>query len=467
MSAGNVTMERTLTAVALVVACATFMPTAAWTLDPPHDGSRTISCANCHITHHAAGGAITKIAGNPNLCMSCHSTGGVASSTPFADTDEAIPGTSGTSHRWDSSAAGWVKTNPANTSPGTVRSSGSFVGRYRKTYTITITSAGDAGTALFNWTSSKPLSLTYLDSFAAIAFGGTSGTQNWSATPWQEIVETDGPTAGLIQVVADAACVGGNCLRIGGGAINTRGVQRSANVSQGTSAMLTFSYRRQLATCPNTSTANVGLQGSSTGATWTTLATYNLNACDSGPVAQEFDITPFLAATTQIRFVGMGTAGVSDFIYIDNVQVQYLASGGGAAGVSTGTNVALDEGVTATFSNGNVSPSFKLNDQWTVYANPDINQPTTLAIAARLAAGTVTCSACHNEHSQVAEPFDPTAPAYPALGPGGEGRHFQRLDNDINQICVDCHSARNVTASALGSHPIGVLIPTAGSYKNP
>jgi len=119
-----------------------------------------------------------------------------------------------------------------------------------------------------------------------------------------------------------------------------------------------------------------------------------------------------------------------------------------------------------TFGNGTSSPYFKLGSQWTVYANPDINQPTSFALAARLANEKVTCSTCHNEHSQLAEPFDLAAPAYPLTGNGGEGRHNQRLDNDINQICVDCHSARNVTA-AQSSHPVGIVIPATGSYKNP
>jgi len=435
-------------------------------LDPPHDASQSINCGNCHITHHAPGGAITNVAGNPNLCMSCHSAGGLASGKPFADADEAIPGTSGTSHRWDSGASGWVRASAANTSSGTVQSAGGFDGRYAKTYTITITTAGDAGTARFDWMSSKLVSQTYRDEFTAIAFNGTNGTQSWSASPWQEIVEADGVSAGVVQVVANAACASGNCLRIGGGTISTIGVSRTADVSEATSGMLTFSYRRQLATCPNTGTASVALQVSSDGTTWTGLAAYNLNACDTILVPQAFDITPYLAATTQIRFLAAGTTSTNDFIYVDNVQIEGLVSGGGAADVATGADVALDEGLTLSFADGTPSPSFALNDQWTVYANPDINQPTTPAVAARVSSGKITCSACHNEHSQTAEPFDPAAPAYPTPGPGGEGRHNQRVDNNTNQMCVDCHAVRDVTGSSQGSHPVGVLIP-AGEYKAP
>ncbi len=405
--------------------------------------------------------------GNPNLCISCHTAGGMAAAKAFANSDQAIPGTGGTSHRWDSGPAGWVSAAPANTSSGTVQSGGSFTGRYRTSYVITITSAGDAGAALFSWSSPTLAAQTYLDTFAAIAYSGTDGTQNWSANPWQEIVETDGPTAGVLQVVASATCTAGNCLRIGGGTIDTRAIQRTANLTAGTAATLAFSYQRQLATCPSTSTATVALQVSTNGTTWTTLATYALNACDLSQVTQAFDLTAYIGAATQIRFLGAGTTAATDFIYIDNVQLQYLVTGSGGTNVGTGSSVPLDQGITVSFVNGTPSPSFTVNDQWTVFTSPDVNQPTTPALAASTAGGVVTCSTCHDEHSQLGTPFDPAAPPYPTSGPGGAGRHFQRVDNDTDQMCVDCHSARNVTASSLGSHPVAVVIPTTGFYKNP
>ena len=58
-------------------------------------------CSACHIQHDALGGSLTNTLGNSNLCLSCHVTSGAASSTPFANEDKAIPGTSGNSHSWD------------------------------------------------------------------------------------------------------------------------------------------------------------------------------------------------------------------------------------------------------------------------------------------------------------------------------------------------------------------------------
>jgi predicted CXXCH cytochrome family protein len=73
----------------------------SYALDPPHDNSNNINCINCHTPHGAPGGSITREAGNPNLCMTCHTPGGLATNRPFNDVDQARPGVSGFSHRWD------------------------------------------------------------------------------------------------------------------------------------------------------------------------------------------------------------------------------------------------------------------------------------------------------------------------------------------------------------------------------
>lgn len=89
---------------ALACAFALVAARTALALDPPHDASSSpaVGCDTCHIGHNAAGAAITSVNGNPNLCLSCHNT-----YTPWFGTwvtdDQAVPGASGKSHRWDSS----------------------------------------------------------------------------------------------------------------------------------------------------------------------------------------------------------------------------------------------------------------------------------------------------------------------------------------------------------------------------
>ena len=139
-------------------------PRAALALDPPH--AFTNVCAACHLTHNAPGGSITLAAGNANLCISCHAPGGQAPTNAFASADQALawPGLAvgvtnfGTSHRWDSGLAGFVKYvgGAPFASSGTVSSAGIFTGVYAKTYTITFTVGGTVGGARFNWTATSP-----------------------------------------------------------------------------------------------------------------------------------------------------------------------------------------------------------------------------------------------------------------------------------------------------------------------
>lgn len=90
--------------------------------------------------------------------------------------------------------------------------------------------------------------------------------------------------------------------------------------------------------------------------------------------------------------------------------------------------------------------------------------PSDPAMANRLDSGKLMCSTCHNQHSEAKAPFDPAAPSTA----GSDGRHFQRLDNDANYMCRNCHADRDVASvrtytGAVLSHPVGVTIPSNSS----
>lgn len=162
------------------------------------------------------------------------------------------------------------------------------------------------------------------------------------------------------------------------------------------------------------------------------------------------------AKTYTITITSPGAAGAAVFSWVATTP-----GGGGAIGVVTGaagSPVALDQGISVSFT-GATAASFQTNDRWYVYVRPDIQAPANGLLASRLENGLLMCSTCHNQHSQAASPFG-TAPV------SGAGRHYQRIANDLGQMCVECHAARNVTSSAQGSHPVGVGIPS-GQYKNP
>jgi predicted CXXCH cytochrome family protein len=280
-------------------------------VDPPHsdvllpDGP----CLACHTPHHAEGVSITKAQTVPLLCQSCHNLTGQAANRPLSDTDQAFPGLSGTSHRWDSGPAGHVEAAGANLSAGLIRSAGAFTGRIERTYTITVTGppgGGDAGVATFSWTDSA---------------GGS----------------------------------------------------------------------------------------------------------------------------------GFGTSGPA---------------------------VPLDAGLILDFIDAPASPSFLPGDTWTLWVRADLRAPDpAIAFEADMAnrfqrsAEKVVCTVCHNQHWQDKQPFDPGAPPFTGPGSGwtgtGIGRHYQRVQNDANQMCTTCHEVRDVTSSDQGSHPVGVPIPPDPTFQIP
>jgi predicted CXXCH cytochrome family protein len=102
-----------------------------------------------------------------------------------------------------------------------------------------------------------------------------------------------------------------------------------------------------------------------------------------------------------------------------------------------------------------------VHHRWDATVSPVPSDP---AMANRLESGNLMCSTCHDQHSQSKTPFDPAASATP----GDFGRHNQRLNNDVNYMCRNCHadrdmvSVRTYTGSTL-SHPVGVEIPSSSS----
>ena len=74
--------------------------------DDPHGAVFVpTGCRACHATHTAAGGSLTNVAGNDNLCRSCHSSIGTASRFDMSQMSAAnlVAGT-GNSHAWGVSA---------------------------------------------------------------------------------------------------------------------------------------------------------------------------------------------------------------------------------------------------------------------------------------------------------------------------------------------------------------------------
>ena len=184
---GTGSMRRTwAAALALLLAAATVRAS-----DPPHP---TNACNNCHIPHNALGDGLLSVAGNANSCVSCHQSGGSASTLPFTTGAQAVPwsgiptnvAAGGSSHRWDSSAGGRLVFlgGAATNSSATLVPVGTYTGAFPKTYTVTMTTGGTSGAARFTWSCTAPLASATnvatgprvaLNDGIVIAFGQTGG----------------------------------------------------------------------------------------------------------------------------------------------------------------------------------------------------------------------------------------------------------------------------------------------------
>ena len=199
----------------LLLAAAMLLAGTAQAIDPPHyivvNGGDI--CSACHMTHNALGGNLGKADTVGNLCMSCHTPGGLANNKSFGPGDQAVhwltlgtnSAASGNSHRWDSSFAGrLVYLGGAPTSSaGKITQSGVYGGAYTKIFTITISTPGPVGTAQFNWSANMngggganiPTSASVTNLGDGIVLSFTDGATNLTSfavnDQWQLIVRND------------------------------------------------------------------------------------------------------------------------------------------------------------------------------------------------------------------------------------------------------------------------------------
>ncbi|MBU0481919.1 MAG: LamG domain-containing protein [Proteobacteria bacterium] len=165
---------------------------------------------------------------------------------------------------------------------------------------------------------SGSLSETFADNFDLRAYTNNDGSANW-ATNWLEISENDGPTNGDEQVVTD---LGNNySLQVKDNDGSGEGVQREADLSLFTTAILSFDYRRN------------GLDGASDyvavyasgdgGGSWTELPGGRFAGPGNDAAYQSFsyDISLYIAANTRIRFLSSSTLSNNDIVYFDNIEI--------------------------------------------------------------------------------------------------------------------------------------------------
>jgi len=161
---------------------------------------------------------------------------------------------------------------------------------------------------------------TFLDNFNTTSYSNNNGTQNFSGN-WNEINDNNNSTSGRIQIT-------GNELRFEDITINNESIQRSANLTGVTSAILSLDWRTfGLDGSGTVNSEQLNLQVSSDGISFTTIGIFT--GSQSGSFSQ--DISAYISANTTIRLINVSTWGFGDwesgeYVYIDNVQISTVTA---------------------------------------------------------------------------------------------------------------------------------------------
>ncbi len=214
-------------------------------------------------------------------------------------------------------------------------------------------------TAQMNWAGILGTE-TVQDTFSSTSYSNNNGTQSWS-TSWTETDASGGGASG-----GDVR-INSSQLRIDTDTVGNA-ISRGVNLSNATSATLTFNYTNSL-----TGADRIEMRVSTDGGTnYQTLSNGIFsNAANTGSGTASFDLSGHMSANTRIQFVVTGTGG-GERLYVDNVQVSYNtgavnsaptigSNGGGAtANVTVAENSTVVTTVAATDADAGQTLSYSI-----------------------------------------------------------------------------------------------------------
>ncbi|MBA1445297.1 MAG: DNRLRE domain-containing protein [Chromatiales bacterium] len=158
---------------------------------------------------------------------------------------------------------------------------------------------------------------TFRDLFNARDYAGNNGTLPW-AGDWQEVGETDGPTRGDVRVDTDQSDYQ---LRIRDNDNGGEGVERVADLSGATTALLSFDYRRVDLDENINDYVAVYVSSNGTVGPWTELARIGTSN-DGSYQSYSKDISDYISTNTAIRLLSSPYLGREDSVWFDNIQIQ-------------------------------------------------------------------------------------------------------------------------------------------------
>jgi hypothetical protein len=159
---------------------------------------------------------------------------------------------------------------------------------------------------------------TLRDNFDTATWSGSSGTLDWSTSPWAEVGETDGAGNGDVSIIKDK---GDSRLRIRDSQNGGEGVERVADLDGAATATLSLDYRRDGLDDSNDYVA-VFLSTNGTAGPWDEIVRFQ--GADNDSKYQSFgqDISGYISAHTAIRLRSSTSLGDTDTVWFDNIQIE-------------------------------------------------------------------------------------------------------------------------------------------------
>ena len=156
---------------------------------------------------------------------------------------------------------------------------------------------------------------TYRDEFNDESLTNSDGSQDWSGGAWQEISDDGSANSGNVMVTTVLGEPGLRIHQDGSGAL------REVDLSGATNASFSFDYAR---IGLDDTTDSIVLEISDNGGvSWSLLDTWSGSANDSSMLSASYNISAYIAADTQIRFVATGLNDGNDEFFVDNIQIAY------------------------------------------------------------------------------------------------------------------------------------------------
>ena len=157
------------------------------------------------------------------------------------------------------------------------------------------------------------------DRFDRKAYTNDDGNVYWAGS-WQELGEADGAKLGNAVVLIDADSVPESVYALRLGAADC-GVWRTAELNGYTNAVLSMDYRRDGLDDANDYVAVYA--SSNAGGAWTELFRLEGAGTDGSYVSTNHDITAYIGTNTAVRLLCSGTMGMDDYVWFDNVRIDY------------------------------------------------------------------------------------------------------------------------------------------------